>query len=79
MAIDTFDRGCDDRSEDGRRGMGHFCAIANLDYDHLANARTWRGWLADKAKADDPRPLRLLDVTCGPGKRTSGRYRICSD
>lgn len=68
MIIDTFDRSCAHWSESGRHEMEHFYAIASVDYEHLAKAREWRTWLANKADAALPRPLRLLDVACGSGK-----------
>jgi len=67
-AADTFDRSCAHWSEDGRREMEHFYAVASVDYDYLAKARDWHQWLSDKAQAAGPRPLRLLDVACGSGK-----------
>jgi len=67
-AADTFDRSCAHWSEDGRREMEHFYAVASVDYDHLARARDWRQWLSEKAEAAGQRPLRLLDVACGSGK-----------
>ncbi len=68
MTPDTFERSCAHWSEEGRTEMERFYEIASVDYRHLAEARDWRGWLAEKAAAVGPRPLRLLDVACGSGK-----------
>jgi SAM-dependent methyltransferase len=65
---DTFERSCEHWSEAGRRGMEDFYALATVDYRHLAEARDWVAWLADRRARAGDRALRLLDVACGSGK-----------
>jgi len=55
-------------SEERRAGMDAFYRLATKDYRHLAEARDWKAWLAERAAAAGDRPLRLLDVACGSGK-----------
>jgi SAM-dependent methyltransferase len=68
MTADTFERSCQHWSEDGRRNMEDFYALASVDYRHLAASRPWGAWLEARQAAVGARPLRLLDVACGSGK-----------
>lgn len=65
---DTFARSCLHWSEDKRRGMEEFYALATADYRHLADAFDWKtlfeGWQSEAGE----RSLKLLDVACGSGK-----------
>ncbi|MBJ7471334.1 MAG: class I SAM-dependent methyltransferase, partial [Solirubrobacteraceae bacterium] len=66
-APDTADRSLAHWSEDGRREMEAFYALARLDYRLLAEAVDWAGLLA-RLTAERTAPLTLLDVACGSGK-----------
>ncbi|WP_174297712.1 class I SAM-dependent methyltransferase [Sphingomonas bacterium] len=68
QAGDTYARSCDHWSEASRAEMDAFYALATDDYRHLAEAKDWATWLADRQRAAGNRPLRLLDVACGSGK-----------
>ncbi len=65
MTSDTADRSLQHWSEDGRRTMDAFYALATQDYRELVVARDWAAEL--RLRASDGR-LRLLDVACGSGK-----------
>jgi SAM-dependent methyltransferase len=65
---DTFDRSLAHWSEDKRRGMEDFYALATADYRHLAEAMDWKTWFEERQREAGERPLRLLDVACGSGK-----------
>jgi len=65
---DTASRSLAHWSEDRRAGMEAFYRLAAKDYRHLAEARDWAAWLAERAARAGDRPLRLLDVACGSGK-----------
>ncbi|MEM1028734.1 MAG: class I SAM-dependent methyltransferase [Myxococcota bacterium] len=60
---DTYDRSLAHWSEEGRREMEAFYAVATKDYRVLAEAHDWRTELA-ATSAD----RRILDVACGSGK-----------
>ncbi|MEM9782539.1 MAG: class I SAM-dependent methyltransferase [Pseudomonadota bacterium] len=65
---DTFERSLAHWSEDKRRGMEDFYALATDDYRHLAKALDWQAWLEARQAVTGDRALRLLDVACGSGK-----------
>jgi len=63
---DTAARSLAHWSEDGRRSMESFYALAIEDYRRLEAARDWGAELTTRAHADGR--VRLLDVACGSGK-----------
>lgn len=63
---DTAVRSLAHWSEDGREEMRAFYALAQLDYDLLAQVADWPSGLA-RGKAGGG-PLALLDVACGSGR-----------
>jgi len=65
---DTFQRSLEHWSENGRREMEDFYALASLDYTYLAEAHDWIGWFEARQAEVGSRRLRLLDVACGSGK-----------
>lgn len=66
---DTAARSLAHWSEDGRREMEHFYAVAAIDYRILAEALDYRALLTDvNARTDGRDLLHLLDVACGSGK-----------
>jgi SAM-dependent methyltransferase len=65
---DTASRSLAHWSEARRAEMDAFYRLATKDYRHLAEARDWAAWLAERSAAAGQRPLRLLDVACGSGK-----------
>jgi SAM-dependent methyltransferase len=67
FATDTADRSLAHWSEEGRREMEAFYALAQLDYRLLTEAVDWSG-LLDQRGSEAARPLSLLDVACGSGK-----------
>ncbi|WP_084630098.1 class I SAM-dependent methyltransferase [Patulibacter americanus] len=66
---DTAARSLEHWSEDGRRGMDAFYALAHLDYRLLAKALDHpRLFREVRERAGNPESLSLLDVACGSGK-----------
>ena len=65
---DTASRSLAHWSEARRAEMDAFYRLATKDYRHLAEARDWPAWLADRAASAGGRSMRLLDVACGSGK-----------
>ena len=65
----TTDRSLAHWSEEGRREMEAFYALARLDYEVLAKALDWPTALREVAlRLRKPAKLTLLDVACGSGK-----------
>lgn len=66
---DTAARSLEHWSEDGRREMEAFYALAHLDYRLLAEALDHpRLFREVRERAGNPEALTLLDVACGSGK-----------
>ncbi|WP_026911378.1 methyltransferase [Patulibacter minatonensis] len=65
---DTAARSLAHWSEDGRRTMEAFYALARLDYRLLAAELDYPALLRGVADRAGDRPLTLLDVACGSGK-----------
>lgn len=66
-APDTAERSLAHWSEEGRREMEAFYALARLDYELLAGVLDWRRLLA-ALRVERGQALTLLDVACGSGK-----------
>ncbi len=67
--MDTAERSLAHWSEEGRREMEAFYALAHLDYEVLATSLDWPQALRDVARrAGGSGELTLLDVACGSGK-----------
>ena len=72
---DTYDRSCAHWSEEGRRGMEQFYALAGEDYRQLATVFDWVAYLKHQQSRVKDRRVRLLDVACGSGKFPSALHR----
>ena len=65
---DTFLRSCEHWSEESRKEMEAFYALASIDYKYIAEANDWKSWFETLQKTVGKRRLKLLDVACGSGK-----------
>ncbi|MEM7695856.1 MAG: class I SAM-dependent methyltransferase [Pseudomonadota bacterium] len=65
---DTFSRSLLHWSDEKRRGMEDFYALATADYGHLARALDWKAQFEALQAQTPDEGLSLLDVACGSGK-----------